>query len=188
MQGSHPYSPYAMPSPNGTAEVSVSIGYLFWVVGYIILKPSSPSHKILLVFLQKIIKHAWSILYNQTVPFLTSKLKSIECISLSRCIFCISRMGWNNVLATTIRLFLTKSILNCSICAIHYDQFVILFIYLFFLFQVPAAGGRELEGKSGEQKKSPLKRSKGSLGSLGMLTGKGNETGKASANGGISQR
>ncbi|KAJ4961564.1 hypothetical protein NE237_021474 [Protea cynaroides] len=53
------------------------------------------------------------------------------------------------------------------------------------------AGGKDGEGKSGEHKsRSPLKRSKGSLGSLGMLTGKGNEmvkTSGASANGGISQ-
>ncbi|XP_043721521.1 bZIP transcription factor 1-B-like [Telopea speciosissima] len=53
------------------------------------------------------------------------------------------------------------------------------------------AGGKDGEGKSSERKsRSPLKRSKGSLGSLGMLTGKGNEMGKTSgpsANGGISQ-
>ncbi|OVA16172.1 Basic-leucine zipper domain [Macleaya cordata] len=55
-----------------------------------------------------------------------------------------------------------------------------------------AAGGKELEGKSDEGKgKIPLKRSKGSLGSLSMLTGKGSETGKASGasdnGGGFSQ-
>ncbi|KAF8398898.1 hypothetical protein HHK36_014762 [Tetracentron sinense] len=57
-------------------------------------------------------------------------------------------------------------------------------------FVVVASGG-ELEGKSGEGKsKTPLKRSKGSLGSLSMLTGKSNEMEKASgasANGGLSQ-
>ncbi|KAF8389689.1 hypothetical protein HHK36_024208 [Tetracentron sinense] len=56
---------------------------------------------------------------------------------------------------------------------------------------VAAAGGGDIEGKSGESKsRSPLKRSKGSLGSLSMLTGKNNEMGKASgasANGGLSQ-
>ncbi|KAK9118247.1 hypothetical protein Scep_016340 [Stephania cephalantha] len=53
-----------------------------------------------------------------------------------------------------------------------------------------ASGGRESEAKSGEGKsKNPLKRSKGSLGSLSMLTGKGGETGKAPGayNGGFSQ-
>ncbi|XP_043694680.1 bZIP transcription factor 1-B-like isoform X2 [Telopea speciosissima] len=53
------------------------------------------------------------------------------------------------------------------------------------------AGGKDGEDKAGDRKsRSPLKRSKGSLGSLGMLTGKGNEMGKASgasASGGISQ-
>lgn len=56
-----------------------------------------------------------------------------------------------------------------------------------------AANGKELEGKPAESKgKIPLKRSKGSLGSLNMITGKGCETGKASGasdnGGGFSQR
>ncbi|KAG9457328.1 hypothetical protein H6P81_001836 [Aristolochia fimbriata] len=42
------------------------------------------------------------------------------------------------------------------------------------------ASGIEVEGQSDGKKKSALKKSKGSLGSLSMLTGKGNETGKAS--------
>ncbi|KAL5722017.1 hypothetical protein ACHQM5_005588 [Ranunculus cassubicifolius] len=53
-----------------------------------------------------------------------------------------------------------------------------------------ATSGKESETKSGESKKKNLKRSKGSLGSLNMITGKDNETGKASgpaSNGGISQ-
>ncbi|PIA63721.1 hypothetical protein AQUCO_00201218v1 [Aquilegia coerulea] len=48
----------------------------------------------------------------------------------------------------------------------------------------------ESESKSGEgKKKKPLKRSKGSLGSLNMITGKDNEAGKTSgvSNGGFSQ-
>lgn len=54
-------------------------------------------------------------------------------------------------------------------------------------------GGTEMDGKSSEGKeRSPLKRSRGSLGSLNMITGKNNnEPGKtsgASANGGFSQR
>ncbi|XP_077234918.1 bZIP transcription factor 1-A-like [Tasmannia lanceolata] len=54
------------------------------------------------------------------------------------------------------------------------------------------SGGMEVDFKSSEGKeRSPLKRSKGSLGSLNMLTGKNNnDTGKtsgASANGGFSQ-
>ena len=54
------------------------------------------------------------------------------------------------------------------------------------------AGGVEVDGKSSDGKeKSPIKRSKGSLGSLNMITGKSNnELGKtsgASANG-VSQR
>ncbi|KAJ4950798.1 hypothetical protein NE237_027630 [Protea cynaroides] len=52
-------------------------------------------------------------------------------------------------------------------------------------------GGAEVDGKSSDGKeRSPLKRSKGSLGSLNMLTGKNNEVGKtsgASANGVFSQ-
>lgn len=50
----------------------------------------------------------------------------------------------------------------------------------------------EADGKSSEGKeKLPIKRSKGSLGSLNMLTGKNNELGKtsgASANGAYSKR
>ena len=50
----------------------------------------------------------------------------------------------------------------------------------------------EADGKSSEGKeKLPIKRSKGSLGSLNMLTGKNNELGKtsgASANGVYSKR
>lgn len=54
------------------------------------------------------------------------------------------------------------------------------------------AGGMEVDGKSSDGKeKGPIKRSKGSLGSLNMITGKtNNEPGKtsgASANG-VSQR
>eukprot|EP00249_Psilotum_nudum_P016614 c25906_g1_i2 orf=405-1679(+) len=42
--------------------------------------------------------------------------------------------------------------------------------------------GSEAEGKHGDSKEqSPLKRSKGSLGSLGMLTGKGSDTGKGTS-------
>ncbi|PIA63715.1 hypothetical protein AQUCO_00201218v1 [Aquilegia coerulea] len=55
---------------------------------------------------------------------------------------------------------------------------------------VAATSGRESESKSGEgKKKKPLKRSKGSLGSLNMITGKDNEAGKTSgvSNGGFSQ-
>lgn len=50
----------------------------------------------------------------------------------------------------------------------------------------------EADGKPSEVKeKLPIKRSKGSLGSLNMITGKNNEHGKssgASANGGYSKR
>eukprot|EP00268_Persea_americana_P013521 TRINITY_DN1596_c0_g1_i1.p1 TRINITY_DN1596_c0_g1~~TRINITY_DN1596_c0_g1_i1.p1 ORF type:complete len:410 (-),score=111.25 TRINITY_DN1596_c0_g1_i1:453-1682(-) len=55
---------------------------------------------------------------------------------------------------------------------------------------VAVAGGTEFDGKSIEGKRSPLKKSKGSLGSLNMLTGKGNEMGKtsgASGNGAVSE-
>eukprot|EP00262_Sarcandra_glabra_P007078 TRINITY_DN1964_c1_g1_i1.p1 TRINITY_DN1964_c1_g1~~TRINITY_DN1964_c1_g1_i1.p1 ORF type:complete len:410 (-),score=81.17 TRINITY_DN1964_c1_g1_i1:335-1564(-) len=56
---------------------------------------------------------------------------------------------------------------------------------------VAVGGVVELEGRSVEGKtKSPLKRSRGSLGSLNMLTGKGNDMGKASgpsANGASTQ-
>lgn len=55
---------------------------------------------------------------------------------------------------------------------------------------VAATSGKESESKSGEgKKKNRLKRSKGSLGSLNMITGKDNETGKGSeaSNGGFSQ-
>lgn len=50
----------------------------------------------------------------------------------------------------------------------------------------------EVDGKASEGKeKLPIKRSKGSLGSLNMITGKNNEAGKtlgASANGGYCKR
>lgn len=53
-------------------------------------------------------------------------------------------------------------------------------------------GSMEVDGKASEGKeKLPIKRSKGSLGSLNMITGKNNEAGKslgASANGGYSKR
>ncbi|KAF6138950.1 hypothetical protein GIB67_025679 [Kingdonia uniflora] len=54
---------------------------------------------------------------------------------------------------------------------------------------VAATGGKKIEGKSGESKsKIPLKRSKGSLGSLSMLTGDDNEEKTSGAcNGGFSQ-
>ena len=51
--------------------------------------------------------------------------------------------------------------------------------------------GMEGDGKSSEGKeRSPIKRSKGSLGSLNMITGKNNDLGKTSgaANGVFSQR
>ena len=56
-----------------------------------------------------------------------------------------------------------------------------------------ATAGGETNGKSSEGKeKSPIKRSKGSLGSLNMITGKNcvehGKTSGASANGTISQR
>jgi plant G-box-binding factor len=56
-----------------------------------------------------------------------------------------------------------------------------------------AAAAGETDGKSSEGKeKSPIKRSKGSLGSLNMITGKNStehgKTSGASANGAISQR
>lgn len=46
-----------------------------------------------------------------------------------------------------------------------------------------------MNSKASEGKeKLPIKRSKGSLGSLNMVTGKNNEPGKASANGVYSKR
>lgn len=59
-------------------------------------------------------------------------------------------------------------------------------------FQVPVTSGADADAKSNEGKgRSPLKKSKGSLGSLNMLTGKQNAVPKASGasgNGPQSQR
>lgn len=52
--------------------------------------------------------------------------------------------------------------------------------------------GSGVEGDAAKQpevkEKLPIKRSKGSLGSLNMIIGKNNETGKSSANGACSKR
>lgn len=50
-------------------------------------------------------------------------------------------------------------------------------------------GNTEVDSKSPDGKeKLPIKRSKGSLGSLNMITGKKNEQNKAAANGGYPKR
>lgn len=63
---------------------------------------------------------------------------------------------------------------------------------MLFFMQGNTTGGTEGEAKQPEVKeKLPIKRSRGSLGSLNMITGKNNEPGKnsgASANGAYSKR
>lgn len=69
---------------------------------------------------------------------------------------------------------------------------VLILLLSFFLVQVSNPGNVEVDGKSSEGKeKLPIKRSRGSLGSLNMITGKNNGPGKtsgASANGVHSKR
>ena len=65
----------------------------------------------------------------------------------------------------------------------------LLLIWIVDYVQGNTTGNTEVDGKSPDGKeKLPIKRSKGSLGSLNMITGKKNEQNKAAANGGYPKR